>query len=117
METGYDFPGDLIELACDWLRQVPMPEIVDRHLAEESDQRKFHIFISDLFGYKLPWGIAAYVAIAEDVLDTQSKVSEVIRWLPTMFRYGVRTPTASWAMTLGCPSRDLSASLAAGFGF
>ena len=115
METGYDFSGDLIELATDWLRQVAMPEIVDRHLAEGADPRKFNIFISDLFGYKLPWGIGAYVAIAQHVLDDDREVSEVIRWLPTMFRFGVRTPIASWAMTLGCPSRELSASLAGGF--
>ena len=51
----------------------------------------------------------------EHVLDAGRELSEVIRWLPTMFRYGVRTPRASWAMTLGCPSRELSGSLAAGF--
>ena len=115
MDTGYDFPGDLIALADDWLRQVPMPEIMRQHLPKESDQRKFHRFIADLFGFKLPWGIGAYIAIAEHVLDAGREVSEVIRWLPTMFRYGVRTPSASWAMTLGCPSRELSGSLAAGF--
>ena len=115
MDTGYEFSGDLVELANDWLGLLAMPEIVDRHLAEEADPRKFHRFIADLFGYKLPWGIGAYVAIAEHVLSTDRDVSEIIRWLPTMFRYGVRTPSASWAMTLGCPSRDLSVSLAAGF--
>ncbi len=115
MDTGYDFSGDLIELASDWLGQVPMPEIVGRHLAKGADQRKFNIFISDLFGFNLPWGIGAYVAIAEHVLDDDPEVSESVRWLPTMFRYGVRTPSASWAMTLGCPSRELSTSLAGGF--
>ena len=115
MDTGYDFPGDLIELASDWLGQVSMPEIIDRHLAEGSDQRRFNIFLSDLFGFKLPWGIGAYVAIAAHVLDPGHEVSELIRWLPTMFRYGVRIPSASWAMTLGCPSRELSTSLAVGF--
>ena len=115
MDTGYDFSGDLIELASDWLGQVPMPEIVSRHLAEGSDQRRFNIFISDLFGFNLPWGIGAYVAIAEHVLDDDREVSESIRWLPTMLRYGVRTPSASWAMTMGCPSRELSALLASGF--
>ena len=115
METGYDFPGDLVELAADWLGQVSMPEIVDRHLAEGADQRKFNIFITDLFGFKLPWGIGAYVGIAQHVLDEDREVSEVIRWLPTMFRFGVRTPLASWAMTLGCPSRELSVAIAAGF--
>ena len=115
MDTSYEFPGDLIELANDWLSQMPMPELVDRHLAEGSDQRKFHIFISDIFGFKLPWGVGAYVAIARHILDPQREVSEVIRWLPTMFRYGVSTPSASWAMTLGCPSRGLSANLTAGY--
>ncbi len=115
METGYEFPGDLVDLADDWLGQLAMPEIVKRHLAEGTDQRKFHRFVADLFGFKLPWGIGAYIAIAEHVLDTGRETSEVVRWLPTMFRYGVRTPSASWAMTLGCPSRELSTTLAAGF--
>ena len=115
MDTGYEFSGDLLELANDWLGQLAMPEIIDRHLIEGADPRKFHRFIADLFGYKLPWGVGAYVAIAEHLLGAGRHASEVIRWLPTMFRYGVRTPSASWAMTLGCPSRDLSASLAAGF--
>ena len=115
MDTGYDFPGDLVELAGDWLGQLPMPEIVERHLDKGADPRKFHRFIADLFGYKLPWGIGAYVAIAEHVLESDQEVSDVIRWLPTMFRYGVTTPSACWAMTLGCPSRDLSAALASGF--
>ena len=115
METGYEFPGDLIDLADDWLGQLAMPEIVKRHLAEGADQRKFHRFVADLFGFRLPWGIGAYTAIADHVLDTDREVSEVVRWLPTMFRYGVRTPSASWAMTLGCPSRELSVALAAGF--
>lgn len=115
MDTGYDFPGDLVELANDWLSQLPMPEIIERHLSEGADPRKFHRFIADLFGFKLPWGIGAYVAIAEHVLESDMEVSEVVRWLPTMFRYGVSTPNASWAMTLGCPSRNLSATLASGF--
>ena len=115
METGYEFPGDLVDLADDWLGQLTMPEIVKRYLAEGADQRKFHRFVADLFGFKLPWGLGAYIAIADHVLDTDREVSEVVRWLPTLFRYGVRTPSASWAMTLGCPSRELSAALAAGF--
>lgn len=115
MDTGYEFSGDLIELANDWLGQLSMPEIVGQHLAQGADPRKFHRFVADLFGYKLPWGIGAYVAIAEHVLSDDREVSEVVCWLPTMVRYGVRTPSASWAMTLGCPSRDLSVSLAAGF--
>ena len=115
MDTGYDFVGDLTELTRDWTGQVPMPEIVKQHLPEGSDDKKFHRFVADFFGFKLPWGIGAYVAIAEHVLASGLDVSETVKWLPTMVRFGVRTPNASWAMTLGCPSRELSGLLAAEF--
>ena len=115
MDTGYEFSGDLIELSNDWIGQLAMPEIIGRHLAEGADTRRFHRFIADFFGYKLPWGIGGYVAIAKHILSDDRDVSEIVRWLPTMLRYGVSTPSASWAMTLGCPSRGLSVSLAAGF--
>lgn len=115
MDTGYDFTGDLTELASDWVDQVPMPEITGKHLTQDSDEKKFHRFISDFFGFRMPWGIGAYLAIAEHVLESDREVSETVRWLPTMIRYGVRNPNASWAMTLGCPSRELSGLLAAAF--
>ena len=115
MNTAYDFSGEIVELVIDWLEQVPMPEIVERHLPDGSDSRAFHRFISDLFGFNLPWAIGGYTSIARNVLGSDYEVSETIRWLPTMIRYGVSTPMASWAMTLGCPSRELSSSLAAGF--
>ena len=115
MDTRYDFSGELVELIVDWLEQVPMPEIVQRHLPVDADPRAFHRFMSDLFGFNLPWAIGGYTSIAKSVLGSDFDVSETIRWLPTMIRYGVSTPTASWAMTLGCPSRELSTSLATGF--
>ena len=110
MTPLYIVPGVAATCTCLLCDVIPK-----RYLAEGADQRKFHRFVADLFGFKLPWGIGAYIAIAEHVLDTDREVSEVVRWLPTMFRYGVRTPSASWAMTLGCPSRELSAILATGF--
>ena len=115
MDTGYEFVGELTELTSDWIGQVPMPEIVKRHLPEGSDDKKFHRFVADFFGFKVPWVMSAYVSIAEHVLASGLDVSETVQWLPTMIRFGVRTPNASWAMTLGCPSRELSGLLAAEF--
>ena len=115
MDTRYDFSGEVVELALDWLSQVPMPEIVQRHLPEGDDPRAFHRFMSDIFGFNLPWAIGGFTSIAKGVLGSDFEMSETIRWLPTMIRYGVGTPTASWAMTFGCPSREMSTALASGF--
>ena len=115
MITDYEFVGDLRELASDWLSQLPMPDLVDRHLADGSDERKFHRFLADLFGFRLPWGAGAYIQIAQQALGLGPQLADVAKWLPTMVRYGVPTPKATWAMTLGCPSRELSAILAGDF--
>lgn len=115
MVTDYEFVGDLEELAVDWVSQLAMPDLVERHLPNGSDERKFHRFLADLFGFRLPWGVGAYIQIAQDVLEVSTQLAEVPRWLPTMLRYGVPTPKATWAMTLGCPSRELSATLAGAF--
>jgi len=115
MLTDYEFVGDLEELTVDWVSQLPMPDLLDRYLPAGSDERKFHRFLADLFGFRLPWGIGAYIQIAQDVLDVSTQLAEAPRWLPTMVRYGVPTPKATWAITLGCPSRELSAILAGAF--
>ena len=115
MDTRYDFSGELVDLVLDWLSQVPMPEIVQRHSPAGDDPRAFHRFMSDMFGFNLPWAIGGFTSIAKGVLGSDFEMSETIRWLPTMIRYGVGTPTASWAMTFGCPSREMSTTLASGF--
>ena len=55
---------------------------IQRHLAEGADQRKFHRFVADLFGFKLPWGIGAYIAIADHVLDTDREVITTVQKFP-----------------------------------
>lgn len=115
MVTDYEFEGDLGELAADWIGQLPMPEVVERYLPNGADERKFHRFLADFFGFRLPWGIGAYTQIAENVLGISGQLAESPRWLPSMVRYGVPTPKATWAMTLGCPSRELASVLAGVF--
>lgn len=111
----YEFAGDMEELLSNWLDQLSMRELIERHLAADADERKFHRFITDYFGYHLPWGISAYVRIATNVLSLESQITNTAKWLPSMVRYGVNSHRATWAMTLGCPSRDLSASIVFAF--
>jgi len=115
MVGDYEFVGDLDELVIDWMNQLPMPEFLERHLVSSSDEAKFHRFLTDYFGYRLPWGIGAYIQIALHILNLGSEVSDVARWLPTMVRHGVSTAKATWPMTVGCPSRALSVTIAGHF--
>lgn len=111
----YEFVGDLEELTVDWMNQLPMSEFLDRHLQSGGDEPKFHKFLTDFFGYRLPWGIGAYVQIAQHILELGDEVGEAARWLPNMIRYGVSTAKATWPMTVGCPSRELAGAIAESF--
>ena len=112
----HDFVGDMDELMGDWLGHKPMREITSLHLPANSDVNRFHRdFISDYFSYKLPWGIASFIRIANNALQLEEAFSPIIQWLPPMVRYGVSTMRAAWAMTVGCPTRELSIRIAEAF--
>lgn len=112
----YELVADMSDLLLDWVNQLPMLELVERYLPPDADERRFQKdVITDYFGYKLPWGIAAYLRIAVQVLGLAGEVSPTARWLAPMVRYGVATPVATWAMTLGCPTRELSIGISDAF--
>lgn len=104
---------DVIE---DWLGQVPMPEIIAAYLPTRADVNRFQRdVISDYFGYRLPWGIASFIRIADSILRIGENISTTAQWLVPMVRHGVSTVQAAWAMTVGCPTRDLSVKIAEAF--
>ena len=104
---------DVIE---DWLGQVPMPEIIAAYLPSGADVNRFQRdVVSDYFGYRFPWGIASFVRIADSILGIGDGISTTAQWLAPMVRHGVSTVQAAWAMTVGCPTRDLSVKIAEAF--
>ena len=112
----YDFVGDVDEVIRDWIGQKPMLDIVSEHLPADSDVNRFQRdLIGDYFGYKLPWGIASFVGIANNALQLNGNTSTNVQWLAPMVRYGVATREAAWAMTVGCPTRELSTRIADAF--
>ena len=112
----YDFVGDMDELIEDWVGQKPMRDIASDHLRPNTDMNRFQRdLVADYFGYKLPWGIASFMGIANWVLDLDGLTTESAHWLVPMVRYGVATRTAAWAMTVGCPTRELSTTIAEAF--
>ena len=107
---------NLEDVIQDWLGQVPMPEIIATYLPSGSDVNRFQRdVVSDYFGYRLPWGIASFIRIADSALQIGTGISETAQWLTPMVRHGVSTVQAAWAMTVGCPTRDLSVKIAEAF--
>ena len=112
----FDFVGDIYELIEDWLGQKPMRDIISDHLIPGANVNRFQRdLIADYFGYKLPWGISSFIRIANQALQLNGNVSTTTQWVAPMVRYGVATRGAAWAMTVGCPTRQLSTSIADAF--
>ena len=108
--------SDLGGVIQDWLGQMSMPEIIAEYLPSGADMNRFQRnVISDYFGYRLPWGIASFVRIADNALQIGDDISTTTQWLAPMVRHGVSTVQAAWAMTVGCPTRDLSVKIAQSF--
>ena len=55
---------------------------------------------------------SSFIGIANNVLQLDGTTSTNVQWLATMVRYGVATIGAAWAMTVGCPTRELSTNIA-----
>ena len=107
---------DMEDVIEDWLGQVPMPEIIEAYLPNGADVNRFQReIISEYFGYRLPWGVASFIRIADSVLQMGDDISTTAQWLAPMVRHGVSTVQAAWAMTVGCPTRDLSVKIAEAF--
>ena len=70
--------------------------------------------ISDYFGYRLPWGIASFIRIADSALQIGDDISTTTQWLAPMCATAYHG-RGCLAMTVGCPTRDLSIKIAEAF--
>jgi helicase len=115
MQPQYNFEADREQLLIDWVNQTSIRDLVNSYTYSDTQEMSFHRFVGDYFGYRLPWGISAYIHVAKHVLGIDDELPEKQRWLASMVKYGVPSPRSTWAMCLGCPSRDLASRLASGF--
>ncbi|MGE3537818.1 MAG: DEAD/DEAH box helicase [Candidatus Tectimicrobiota bacterium] len=115
MQPQYSFEADHRQLLLDWVNQTSIDQLREEYTTSESEEQRLHRFIEDYFGYRLPWGMAGCLRIARHVLGINEELPERQRWIPSMVKYGVNTPRACWAMSLGTPTRALAAALSRGF--
>lgn len=113
MHPERPFDGNYDELVMEWISGLAVPEIAQR--LTPPDQAPMDIAalaraIEEIASYLLPWGISAYLQIAEHTLGAEP--TSEIGALPGLVKYGVPEPTAAWAMGFGVTTRVLGMSIA-----
>lgn len=116
MQSDRTFAGSVIELLKRWVAGAHITELRQEFGAidAESDLTKF---IEDMFGYRLPWGVASYLKVARFLCEINDDVIETntSRFIPSMLRFGVPSPEAAWAMSMGIPVRQVAIDLGNAF--
>jgi len=116
MQPRYDFDGSYEDLLKSWVDGTDMSAILGTFSNDAMSPEQLGRFIDDLFGYRLPWGVSAAVRIASKALGvSESDVCELMRFLPSMIKFGVPDPVACWAMSIGIPFRSVAIRIAAAY--
>lgn len=116
MQSDQAFAGSYEDLLAAWMAGMPMSEIRTEFSEEVASVEELASFVDDTFGYRLPWGISGYMRIAQFTLDVDpDEICATARFLPSMMKFGVPTPEASWAMAAGVPLRSAAIALSTAF--
>ena len=101
------------QILAAWIRGDTVDQIAKSHRKEIPSAETLATYIENLFGYKLPWGIAGFIRIARKELEIEKEdLSVVSKYFGSMVKSGVSTPAASWAIMSGVPFRGVAIALA-----
>ena len=116
-QTTTAFAGDPEVLLDLWIDGQPLSELPANVLDVTDSVEQLSRYIEELFGYRLPWIVSALFRIARESLGIRDdELSEYIRSYPSMVKYGLPDPVASWAMSAGINTRSVALLLAEAFG-
>lgn len=116
MQPRHAFGGSDVQLLHNWILGKKINDLIDLFTEHVQSVDEFSLYIDDFCRYRLPWGISAYVRIAKETLDLDdSQISDYIKFFPAMVKFGVPSPAACWAMSLGVPSRSIAIQFATAF--
>ncbi len=116
MTPGNAFGGNNIDLLKTWIRGASMRPLLQAFAVQSQKPESLVRFIEDLFGYKLPWGISAFLGIARVVLaERLEDFSLTTKFFGSMVKFGLPDPVACWAMSSGVPLRSSAMAMASAF--
>jgi hypothetical protein len=107
---------DTQDLASAWISGERYEVLRQRFLGIDMMPESLSEYVEEGFGYRLPWGLAAYLRLAVVLLSMEeSELASQARYLPAMLKYGVPSPAAVWAMTLGLSYRQAAIRIGQAF--
>lgn len=114
MQSNREVSASYADLLRGWMQGVAVGDLMNEFGGELGSPEELGSFIDDLFGYRLPWGASGYIRVASEVLGINPEtMSEYVRFLPSMVKYGLPEVEACWAMSAGIPSRQVAIEVAA----
>lgn len=114
MESDSPYSGDRQELLQNWISGFEIGDINKLH--DEQDSMTIANFVEDFCGYRLPWGISAFLKIIQQVLQLEKNtLSDEIKYLSSMVKYGVPNSIACWCMIIGIPFKSLAIRMASDY--
>ena len=109
-------PVDYVEAASLWLSGATVAEVEHQLLGSIASDSQFARFAGQFFVHVLPWAASVAVLLAKEELSlSESELGGASRSLPSMIRFGVPTPEASWCMSIGIGSRRAAIEMAADY--
>lgn len=98
------------ELLSEWIQGKDISEISERF--DSKNNEDISSFIEDNFSNNLPWAISGFIQIAAKILDIDdTQISDYVKFLPSIIKYGVPNQVASWAIVLGLPFRRIAINI------
>lgn len=107
MENDKEVNINPSEMLLQWLQGRSIKDIIG-YYSNDLEPSEITEFIENFFVYRLPWGISGIIQIATKVLSLEkNNLSDLAKFFPSMIKYGVPSPSASWAVSAGIPFRDV----------
>ena len=115
-QTNASFAGDPEDLLGLWLDGKSIQEINTIAHGTTDSIEQLAMYIQDFFGYRLPWISSGLFRIAEAILKIDNdRLAEYVRSYPSMVKYGLPDPVATWAMSVGISTRQTALEIADAF--
>ncbi len=107
-------PSQLIPLAHKWILGYEIDELRDiwEEICDNDDG--LFIVISDCFFYRYCWGVTSFLTLLCYRLEIEiNDLPEPIKHLASFIKYGINTPTACLARSIGIRNRNVAELLSA----
>lgn len=104
-----------VEIASDWMAYASMEELRARYgsrAPQLDDPVTLNLFVQVSLANGAPWSLSALIAFLGVHVPEGAELSESLRALPALVKFGVDSPQAAYASTLAAEDRETARTLA-----